>query len=414
MLASKHAKKPISPKTKYLIASVLYALSLVGHAQPTDKAQKQKTNTNLYKESKKIHDGPLLLFMGQDTYTIDEYHRSVPQDAIEGVTLYTCVEVQATNEFFPGVYSPAHWNAGIMDFQRTLKKYPNAALSIGLVFNDIIADQDLYGKKIARGEFDHKLLKFAKTLKDMKRPVYLRIGYEFDGPWNQYHPESYKAAFRKIHSLLATARADNVKTVWHSSVWPDKNLAGDRAADYDHKRPDMLNDWYPGDDVVDWVGMSLFYRDLSNWNYTPPDTPKRAQDQLLDFARTHNKPVMIAEAAPQGFRTAELSRSPIGKNDLSSLTAEQLWDAWYAPFFKFVDNNRDVIGSVAYINAHWDSQFYWFCIPGATAGSKNCPSGFWGDSRLQVNPLILERWLNEVLDPKKYLQGTPHFGSIKK
>ncbi|GLS24935.1 glycosyl hydrolase [Marinibactrum halimedae] len=356
-------------------------------------------------ESKAITGEPVLLFLGQDTYTIDEYHRTVPEDELEGVTLYTGVFQQATNENFPGVYTPAHWDSGIIDFQKTLSDFPSAALAIGLAFTDKPVDQDRIAKEIAEGKFDEPITRFAQTLRDHQQPVYLRIGHEFDGPWNQYHPASYKAAFRHIHDLLEQAGATNVKTVWHSATWPDKSLGGERASDYDHQRPEMLNDWYPGDDVVDVVGVSVFYRDLTVWTYTPPDTPQRAQDQLLDFARAHHKPVMISEAAPQGYRIAELSRSPIMKNEPVSISAEALWNEWYQPFFDFIDDNRDVITSVAYINTHWDSQFMWHCIPGGQAGQPHCPSGFWGDSRVQVNPLIRERWLKEVLNPKKYLQA---------
>lgn len=46
--------------------------------------------------------------------------------------------------------------------------------------------------------------------------------------------------------------------------------------------------WYPGEEYVDCVVMSYF------------SSVQPIQDNLLDFARAHGKPVMIAEAAPQG------------------------------------------------------------------------------------------------------------------
>lgn len=374
------------PSVACILAKVLMLSGITGCAQQQQASE------------------PALLFMGQDSYTIDEYHRSVPEDNIEGVTLYTGVFDQTTNQHFPGFYEPAHWNSGIIDFQKTIKSFPKAALAIGLSFNDNPNNQNAYGEAIAEGEFDQPIADFARSLRDLRRPVYLRIGHEFDGPWNQYHPKSYRAAFRQIAKILDAEGADNVKTVWHSAVWPDKSLGNERAADYDHQREGMLNDWYPGDDVVDVVGISVFYRDLTVWAYTPPDTPARAQDQLLNFARAHKKPVMIAEAAPQGYQTADLKRSPIMKNELTPMSAEAIWSEWYQPFFNFIDDNSDVIKYVAYINTHWDSQYMWHCAPNLTAGSPHCPNGFWGDSRVHVNPLIRKRWLNEVLDPKKFYQ----------
>ena len=51
-------------------------------------------------------------------------------------------------------------------------------------------------------------------------------------------------------------------------------------------------------------------------------------DDAIQFAREHYKPVML-EAASQGAG----------------------WDEWFAPFFKFVNDNNDVVRAVTYINA---------------------------------------------------------------
>ena len=83
------------------------------------------------------------------------------------------------------------------------------------------------------------------------RKVFLRAGYEFDGMWNCYNPDSYKAAFRHIALALKKAQADNVAMVWQSAAWPSPQFAGDRAHLYDHNDPNHISKWYPGDDVVD-------------------------------------------------------------------------------------------------------------------------------------------------------------------
>jgi len=69
-------------------------------------------------------------------------------------------------------------------------------------------------------------------------------------------------------------------------------------------------------------------------------------------------------------------------------TAQQVWQEWYQPFFEYIHANADVIRAVAYINAEWDAQPLW-----------NAPygQGYWGDSRVQLNPQIRQYWLDEVL-----------------
>lgn len=349
-------------------------------------------------------DGRQLLFIGQDTDTIDAYQAQVPEDPLEGITLYTTLKSNDPGEALPAVFARANWGAGDTDFGHSLARAPDAALAVGLAID--ACDQPDHPARIAAGDYDASLARLAQYLKSLApRPVFLRIGYEFDGPWNCYEPASYRAAFRRIALAMRQLQADNVVTVWQTAAWPDPGIAGNRAKLYDGRRVRHFERWYPGDDVVDWVGVSVFYRDLGQWAYTPPDRPEAAQARALDFARARGKPVMVAEAAPQGLRTGALTRSPIQRNAPVAITAGQAWDAWYAPFFAFVDRNRDVVRAVAYINAQWEAQPMWRCDPGAQAGKPGCANGNWGDSRVQANDAIRARWLEQVLDGSKWVQA---------
>ena len=352
-------------------------------------------------------DNKVLMFIGQDSDTIRDYIDAMPEDNIEGVTLYTSLKHHIPQKALPAIAAPADWNAGEVSYIKTLAKAPNAALAIGLAFD--ACNQDHFAKIIAEGIYDKSIAKLANYLKSIApRKVFLRIGYEFDGPWNCYQPDTYKAAFRHIHDRLDEAGVNNVVTVWQSAAWPAPNDAGKRMALYDHRRESMLDSWYPGDDVVDWISISSFYRDLSQWNYTPINRPEVIQDQILDFARARQKPVMIAEAAPQGYRIAEQTRSYIHMNKPESFTADKIWDAWFVPFFDFIHNNNDVIRAVAYINTHWDSQGMWRCKEGVQAGSDGCNNGNWGDSRVQANELIKQRWLNEINNSDRWIQRSDY------
>lgn len=348
-------------------------------------------------------DNKILLFIGQDSDTITDYVKNVPEDPIEGVTLYTTLKSADPEQALPGVFGVANWNSGDVDFRKTLVESPMADLAIGLAIDT--CDGSRHPQNIADKQYDKSLSVFIDYLVTLApRKVYLRIGYEFDGPWNCYEPQSYKAAFRHIATQLKLKNATNVMTVWQSATWPDPSIAGDRQSIYDFRNPLHLSSWYPGDDVVDWVSLSVFYRDLSQWNYTPAYTPDFAQQRVLKFARSLQKPVMIAEAAPQAYRVAKQTRSFISHNLQTPHKAEWIWKDWYVHFFDFIEQNRDVIRAVAYINANWESQGMWYCADNASPPASNCPQGNWGDSRVHANPFIKQQWLNKISDSKVWLQ----------
>ncbi|MEU5820447.1 hypothetical protein ABZ798_04900 [Streptomyces sp. NPDC047803] len=129
---------------------------------------------------------------------------------------------------------------------------------------------------------------------------------------------------------------------------------------------------------------------------------------MLDFARSHGKPAMVAEAAPQGARTGAGSTSCIFTNSPAPASGQAIWDGWHAGYFDWVNTNKDVIRAAAYINTDWDSQTQWQCSPGAQAGGPGCANGNWGDSRIQANATVLNNFVAEI---KKPLWSTGSSGS---
>ena len=119
----------------------------------------------------------------------------------------------------------------------------------------------------------------------------------------------------------------------------------------------------------------------------------------------HNKPVMMAEAAPAAYDNGELTVACRFKEGepwavREPVTADQIWDEWYAATFSYIRRNRDIIRSFAYINADWDSQLNWDC-----QSLTECPDNYWGDSRIQANPTILARFKAEVSDRQFWTRG---------
>lgn len=75
-------------------------------------------------------------------------------------------------------------------------------------------------------------------------PVFLRFGGEMNGAWTSWgrDPAQYRMAFRLVHAVMAR-HAPNVAMVWAPNDVPLNNL----------------DQYYPGDDAVDWVGNQRLY-----------------------------------------------------------------------------------------------------------------------------------------------------------
>jgi hypothetical protein len=220
--------------------------------------------------------------------------------------------------------------------------------------------------------------------------VWLRIAYEFDGAWNSGYGDAtrYRKAFRYLVEGLRAAGVENTEYVWQSATSPVDDIIDGRHED--------IADWYPGDDVVDWVGLSLFLAPNFQPRAEAGDVPSQRQlmDEVLDFARAHAKPVMVAESAPQGYDLARLRRAhitdildgPSGSGQVK-LSAQDIWAQWFAPVFDYLRQNDDVIDAFAYINTNWDAQWRW---------GPPYREGYWGDSRLESNPLIGRRFSEAI------------------
>jgi hypothetical protein len=353
-----------------------------------------------------------LLIIGQDMGSVSAYVNSGKFPPPGGVTTYLAF-YQLLNSNYPAwgaLGEDRHgeptgidvdWGAGRLNANSAALGFRQSSLVIGLSIAEGNAGS-LWAKgglaAIGRGEHDDKIQRLAGFCKDIDKPVYLRIGYEFDGAWNRGYENSgaYIAAFRRIVEGMRRAGASKVAFVWQASASPL-----DDVIDAGHER---IEDWYPGDDYVDWMGLSWFLR--ADEGPQQAVTQRQLADEIVGYARARNKPVMIAESAPQGYDLEQLTRAnsgplrdgPAGQSRQQQ-TADQIWEEWFAPFFDYIDVNRDVIRAVAYINADWDSQSMW---------RAPYRQGYWGDSRVESNPSLSVRWLRQIEDESRWLHGGPN------
>ncbi|GGA86564.1 hypothetical protein GCM10011369_30790 [Neiella marina] len=354
---------------------------LLGGCQPQVKENQTSAPTPVVTNKPdllaKLKGQPLLLFIGQDVATIDAYKASGLFVEPAGVVTYT----NAYNSH--GLANDADWGAGPVNGVTTHKRSPNSALMIGLAMMESEAYKGAVAD-IATGKFDDNLKQFAAVIRDMKVPVFVRIGHEFEGPWYGYEPESYKAAYRHIVEVMRPL-APNFISVWHSVAYSEE-----------HKPANVLQaewrKWYPGDDVVDWTGITWFNADN-----------EPVAQAFVDLSRKLNKPLMMAETAPMGY---DLGRGTLGHvvngddfkagDVIKNINGDEIWQAWFEPTLAFIEKNRDVIYSLCYINTHWDLQPMWR----ADTETGQYQGLYWGDSRAEANSQIAARWAAEIKTDK--------------
>jgi len=308
----------------------------------------------------------VLVFVGQDLESIgglEEYTNGYvdhfPMPA--GVTLYTGMgpddgSFMGDTKGLDAIYETRDYGNGPGNMSMVMKdeNFKNVALAIGL---SLVNNE----KQIAEGKLDHMISKLGDFLLSLgDRPVFLRIGYEFDGhDWNHYDRESYIMAYKRIKDHLDAQGVKNTAYVWQSTGWVSD--------------PYQLEEWYPGDDYVDWCGYSFF----SRWR----------EIEMIDFARKKGKPVFIAEA------TATISDHTVkfdGDTKETKLSipeqAQEAWQKWFTPFFSQIEENIDVVKAIHYINCDWSSRKMWL----------NNPTFKDVDARLQNSEMISKKWKEKM------------------
>lgn len=340
--------------TKNIILPLLILVSYCCTAQETNSTIKAKFEPA---------DGDCLFFIGQDlgaTGGLDNYtdgysdHFNVPA----GVTVYTGIAPDSESFGYyqkgnDGIKSIANWGSGDNCAQCYIDDdtYKHSIMAIGfsMVNNE---------KKIAKGQYDRLIRELGEWIKSTKRPIFLRIGYEFDGwDWNHYKKKHYLQAWKHIRSLFDEMEITNVAYVWQSKGWGSDQ--------------DVLEEWYPGDDLVDWVAYSYF---------------SDADEEMLTFARNHNKPVFIAEATPVLANGGLYFDSDLSKERV----AKKAWSQWFVPFIKTLNDNKDVIKAFSYINLNWSDHPMWITNP--VFQKVN--------SRIQDSPYISKKWVEEISKPR--------------
>ncbi|MGB8463837.1 MAG: glycosyl hydrolase [Terrimicrobiaceae bacterium] len=158
---------------------------------------------------------------------------------------------------------------------------------------------------IVAGKFDEDFRVWARSAKAFGTPVLVEYGTEMNGEWfgwnGRYHggaqkrgfgdpqkadgPERFVAAWRHIVKLMRGEGASNLLWIWHPDVIDTPEVAWNRFENY-----------YPGDDVVDWVGVSC-YGYLAPRDGWEPGSFRELMDPAYQRLQklAPSKPIIVAE-----------------------------------------------------------------------------------------------------------------------
>ncbi|MFI5833439.1 glycoside hydrolase family 26 protein [Micromonospora sp. NPDC051300] len=144
--------------------------------------------------------------------------------------------------------------------------------------------------RITAGDFDDYLRSWAEGVRSLGYPVAIRFAHEMNGDWypwceraNGNHPGDYVRAWRHVHDVFAAAGATNVTWVWSPNARWDKTTAG-------------LTGLYPGDDYVDWVGVTGYYG-MGAFTKTYSSFDQIFGPTIAEIRTVTRRPLVVTETA---------------------------------------------------------------------------------------------------------------------
>jgi endoglucanase len=148
---------------------------------------------------------------------------------------------------------------------------------------------DFLWNGIRQGYYDANMKAVCEVIGSLQSPVSVRWGHEMetdDGQfiWSAWEPKNYIASFRRITDICRE-EAPNAQIIWSP-------IGLENASEY-----------YPGDDYVDLVGLSIF--GFEAWEKAILGGPQNYADVLTaryNEVKEFNKPVFVAEVGFTGTR----------------------------------------------------------------------------------------------------------------
>lgn len=163
------------------------------------------------------------------------------------------------------------------------------------------------------GQYDDALEKLGNALRAFGKPVYLDIGNEAEF-FYPGHAKEFVATYRYVHKKLKPLCSENVLFFWHT-------VNDIRAI------PNSMS-WYPGDEFVDGIGLSIY-----------TDGQFRSAETYVAYARKRNMPIAIFE----------IGLAPHKARDNHGSVWDYTWKGYYLRLFTLIERHSiPVVGYAGY------------------------------------------------------------------
>jgi hypothetical protein len=300
------------------------------------------------------------LIVGQDYSSILNYTNVVTSGNCPFAVM-SYISLALHNGTIPGLVNATDYGSGVEWTKGLNRACKQSAVQLAIYMVGYYSD-------IPRGTYDPGISLLATFVKEQSNQFYIRIGYEFDSTSNRYDGLPYREAFRYVVDYFRDHEVTNAAFVWHASGFPPKDEL-------------PYTEWFPGVDVVDWCGISLFQQPYHCGERADCATMQYA-DSFAKLCTSLDKPIMIAESTPFGGIvdfTERSEPSTITSSNRAGFDGDS-WSQWFVPVLSYIE--RHDVRLWSYINCNWDSQPMW--------QKEHAPGVHWGDTRIEGMQLILD------------------------
>ena len=157
---------------------------------------------------------------------------------------------------------------------------------------------------IINGTFDRQLKAWAQEARGLDYPLLVEFGTEANGnwfPWNGEHngagiknqygdpsladgPERFRDAYRHIIDLFKSQGVNNITWFFHIDAHSEPDIAWN-----------SIENYYPGDDYIDWLGVSVYGPQLPEEDF---ETFAEVLDGIYpQLSALSDKPIAVLEFA---------------------------------------------------------------------------------------------------------------------
>ena len=259
----------------------------------------------------------------EDSVTIDRLNE------IKNIAGFTPAWIYFSNNWFEKIKFPSAEVKIINDFGSV----PFIRLMPRTNFNEKKPDPVYTLQKFIKGDFDRELKKWADDARDSDIPLMVEFGTEVNGNWfpwsgaqNGKDPKRFIDAYRHIIELFKNESANNITWVFHIDANSEPDAEWNKMSLY-----------YPGDDYIDWIGVSIY----------GAQNPNDETDNFIEtFDNTYKEMCLITSNKPMAiveFGTVENS-------------VKEIKPAWIRSVFESVKENRyPGVKALSYWHSIWEN-----------------------------------------------------------